>query len=614
MKKYFKSILILHIFLICLCGSVYAKEGIESIDINIYINQFGDADVKEIWKCEAYSGTEWYHPYYNLGNAKITNLIVSENNKKYNLLSPWNVNATQYLKKDKYGIINLSDGIEICWGMGDYGVHEYEISYTIKNFVDDLNDSQMIYWTLIPHNRSDEVNNASIKIYSDKIFDANVDLWGFGEEGGICRVYDGYIEMKSNNGLKTSEYMTILAKFPENFFYSSNKINKNFEYYYNMAIKGTKLEVQNKKDYIHISNLLFIVGTMIVFYVVLYVVVRVEIANAISKLKQNYLIYLIAVILLVASMTNSLKVLVFAYVVIVVGAIIVNKNIKEDKIIKGKIKESQVPYYTDIPCEKDLFKVYYIAYQYGIIKNESNLLGAVILKWIREKKAIIVDKNSDKKKEDIQLIGEYYFSFNSNWANPYEHQLYQMMYIASGEDGILEKKELRKWCKNNYSNIFTWLKNVMQYEQNELIKEGKLILEKRGKKSKYIATENLYNEGKRICGFKKYLKDFTLVNECDVTQTQFFDDYLIIAQIFGIADEVSEKFEEIYPNMVINYNDYLFAKSASNYTIRRARKAGKFKTFRASIAGGGIGGGGHSFGGGGGGSHGHSSRGGGGRR
>jgi hypothetical protein len=616
-KNLFKKVLLFCIFCICICSGVYAKEGIEFINIDIYINEYGDANVKELWKCEAYSGTEWYHPYYNLGNAKITDLSVSENGNEYTLLSSWDVNTTQDFKKEKCGINVISDGLEICWGMGDYGIHEYEVCYTIKNFVDQLNDSQMVYWTLIPHNRSDSIDNASIKIHSYKKFDETISLWGFGENGGVCRVYDGYIEMKSKNSLKKNEYMTVLAKFPMNFFNSSNRAYKDFEYYYNMAIDGTDLKSEEvggfftqiinfvKNDYMFI--IIIVVFSFILISYKYIIMIAFKGIEKIFKKIHPILAFSFPLVLIFFIYTNMWSAILYIALIGIIGYII----IKEKKVIKGRIKESDVDYYRDIPCDKDitqysieyrdnevfrdkdLFKAYYIAYQYEILKNETDLLGAIILKWIREKKASIIDKNIDSKRDSIQLNSGYQ---SWNWDNMYEGQLYQMMYEAS-EDGILEKKELKKWSRNKYSKLFTWFNSVMKYEQDKLIESGELLQEKVGSRVKFTATEKMLDEGKKICGLKKYLKDFTIIHEREAIEVQLFEEYLIMAQMLGIAQKVISQFKELYPNVIeesnFRYNDYIFVHSLSHRVIRSATIS---RTTASVLSGGGGGGFSHSGG------------------
>ena len=46
----------------------------------------------------------------------------------------------------------------------------------------------------------------------------------------------------------------------------------------------------------------------------------------------------------------------------------------------------EIPYFRDVPCDNDLYKAYYIGYKYNIIKNKTDILGAIILKWLKEGK------------------------------------------------------------------------------------------------------------------------------------------------------------------------------------------------------------------------------------
>ena len=85
MKNKILKFTILIIFFIAILGitkSVQANS-ISKISMDIYIDKNGDASVTETWTCSTDSGTEVYHPYYNLGNSKITNLRVSEGTREY---------------------------------------------------------------------------------------------------------------------------------------------------------------------------------------------------------------------------------------------------------------------------------------------------------------------------------------------------------------------------------------------------------------------------------------------------------------------------------------------------------------------------------------------------
>ena len=47
-------------------------DSIDSIDMNIVLDENGTAIVTETWKANVHNGTEGYHPYYNLGMSNIT--------------------------------------------------------------------------------------------------------------------------------------------------------------------------------------------------------------------------------------------------------------------------------------------------------------------------------------------------------------------------------------------------------------------------------------------------------------------------------------------------------------------------------------------------------------
>ena len=175
--------------------STVQANSISSISMDIYIDNSGNAQVTEVWDCYTNQGTESYHPYYNLGNSKITNLRVSDKNQEYTTLSSWDTSGTLSSKAYKCGINTISKGIELCWGISKYGSNVYTVKYNISNFVSQLTDSQMAYWTLIPYDFSNAIGSVKIKIYSDHYFEDTLDVWGYGNYGGLCYVDDGAIYM-----------------------------------------------------------------------------------------------------------------------------------------------------------------------------------------------------------------------------------------------------------------------------------------------------------------------------------------------------------------------------------------------------------------------------------
>ena len=531
MKKIYKILFFTFIFLFFVFINTAQANSISSINMDIYVDKSGNAYVTEVWNCNVTQGTESYHPYYNLGNSKITNLTVSENGRTYTTLSSWNTSASFDSKAYKCGINYISNGLELCWGISSYGSHSYTVKYTITNFVSQLTDSQMIYWTLIPYDFSNPIGEAYIKIYSDFDYDFDTPVWGYGKYGGTCYVYDGYIEMGSDGKLDSDEYMTILAKFPLGTFNTTNKLDYDFNHYFEMAEDGAVH--YNKSNGSKISNIISIIIS------VLFIVP-----------------FIIAIIYCIAAAGNN----------------------KLDFGETGNKVPKDVPLFRDIPCRGDIFRAYFIAYNYNLMKKKTDFLGAILLKWLKENKIKIEKQEVGKifKKEDTCIV----LDNTSTFENNLEQELHSMFYTAS-KDGILENKEFERWCSSNYSKILNWFDKILDYEQDILVKEGKIVrqeFKKIGFKGhKYIVDSSLMEEAKELKGLKLFLEDFTLMDKREAIEVTLFEYYMIFAQILGIAKKVASQFKKLYPDIIENYNydydDILLIHTISNSGISKAESA-----------------------------------------
>ena len=538
MKKVY---VVIGIILILMCSVVQANE-MRSIDMDVFIDENGNANVTETWQYYSDSGTECYHSYKNLGNSKIKNLIVSDDVMTYEILDGWDVNGSFDDKKYKCGINNTSDGIEICWGISEYGNKEYVVNYVITNFVSELNDSQMAYWELIPQGTAPQ--EASITIWSELDYEDTLPVWGYGNYGGFCYVADGKIEMKSDGALRSDEYMTILVKFPKDMFNCTNRLDEKFEYYYNLSIENA--EKYQKEDSEDVETTVFIlIMTIGTFIISIAIVVKRE----------------------------------------------------SVKVEKSDIKSMKsAPFYRDIPCNGNVEQAFYISTLYKLNKKESDLFGALLLKWLKMD-LISIQSDLKGKKNAIVLksIGD-----SIDFDNQKEKEIYNMMKVASKDD-ILSQKEFEKWCNKNYDKIFEWLKNVKNEERDELVQEGKIT---RLKKNKYQAENSLTKDAMELAGLKRFLKEYTLIKERKPIEVKMFEEYLIYAQIFGIAKEVQKAFKDLYPDIVAEscystYDNINFIYVYSNSGMASATRA---QADSYSSGGGGFssgGGGGGSFGGGG---------------
>ncbi len=586
MKKVYA---VIGIILILMCSVVQANE-MRSIDMNVFIDENGNANVTETWQYYSDSGTECYHSYKNLGNSKIKNLIVSDDVMTYEILDGWDVNGSFDDKKYKCGINNTSDGIEICWGISEYGNKEYVVNYVITNFVSELNDSQMAYWELIPQGTAPQ--EASITIWSELDYEDTLPVWGYGNYGGFCYVADGKIEMKSDGALDDDEYMTILVKFSNGMFNCVEKIDEDFEYYYDLSVENA--EKYQEDD---------VTGTLAVI-----------------------IFFMITVFTFILS----------------IAVISMQENVKVEKSDIKSMKSA--PLYRDIPCNGNVERAFYISALYKLTKKDADLFGALLLKWLKKdiisiqpasevdiqkardvygrikaakEKETVLEDTADFNEFDNQKVNQIHNmmkvveekrrsiilkSTGDSWDfdSQKERDIYNMMREAS-KDGILSQGEFEKWCNKNYNKIFKWLENVKKEEIDELVKEGKII---KLKKNKYQAESTLTKDAMELAGLKNFLKEYTLIKERTPIEVKMFEEYLIYAQIFGIAKEVQKAFKDLYPDIVAEscystYDNINFIYMYSNSAMESAARA---QANAYNSGGGGFssgGGGGGSFGGGG---------------
>lgn len=521
------------------------------MDINI--SKDGVAHITENWIVSFGANedlTEVYKTYNNYGNSEFKNFRVSLNNKNYTFIDNWDIDKDFNYKSYKNGFNYTGEGIELCFGISEKGkTNTYKITYDITNFISKVNDADMVYWTLVPRNLNDSPEKVYIKIYSDFKYDNELPVWGYGNYGGYAYVYDGYIEMSSDGALGKDEYMTILAKFPKDTFTNSNTLDKDFNYYLDMANEGA---TSYKEKSFSIFD-----------FVIPFIIVCAFISGVFAKKSSS-------------NMTGS-------------------KKVKFGKTSKKLPKE--VNYIRDIPCNKNLYRAYWISKTYKLNKKDTDLLGAVLLKWVKEGKIEIRKDMKDGifKKEKSSIVLKQNLVFDLY----FEKELYDMLYEAS-LDGVLEAREFKSWSSDNYREIYDWFRKILDFETESLADEGKLI---KLSNRKYETTDDLMNEAILLKGLKEFMTDFSRIYEKNPIEVYLWQEYLIFAQIFGIAEKVAKDFKDIYPDVIPDdyMDDFNFIYFVSYSGINSASSA-KSRAESYNSGGGGFssgGGGMGSFGGGG---------------
>lgn len=241
-------------------------------------------------------------------------------------------------------------------------------------------------------------------------------------------------------------------------------------------------------------------------------------------------------------------------------------------------------YYRDIPCFESIDLAYWLLYNFSNMKkNDLNngLLGAYLLDWY--KKGYIDIKSSQKTG-----LNNNYYSIDlkdGNWAKSYvESSIYNFLKTVAGNNNILEKNEIRNYCSvdGKKFELEYMFKNILKLTQEDLEKQNYITVIK-AKDSIFFKTQEkitlsdeLVNEYQNLNGLKNFLLDYSNMEEKMHIEVHIWENYLIFANLLGIADKVKQQFNKIYPNF--NAVNSMFDVSFDNTIVGQLNTV--YKSFK----------------------------------
>jgi hypothetical protein len=551
--------LILILALSALPAAPVSANSINTVEIRATIHSDGSATVKEAWDIfiDDGSNTEWYVAKHNLDNMEILGLSVQEDIGgsvvPFETLSAWNENASRMKKAGKCGLLRASDGYEICWGFGELGHHKYTVTYTITNIVKGYQGGDAMSYNFL----SDAAGGAdSLNIYlgSDHFsFEYPATrIWVHGYSAASNFV-DGGIAVLGNGRFLQNDYAAVLLAFDPGLLSPVDMRAENLEDIINLNIEGNIREKPKNDSFYDILNIA----------------------------------------------------LLFALIAFLAPAALIRtrERRKQFKSLRN------APYCRELPFDGNIGATY--ARLCDVYRtNVGSVIGCFLLKWLRTGQMEIA-AIADYGEATIQLRAE------RPDLTLHEASLYRMLVAAAGQDMVLQNKDLKKWAIKNHLGIERWLLEYRAFYKNELVKMGVYEVENTEFRDTPLAKDMTL----RAFGFKRYLVDFTSVHEREAREgglpvagrpgsdwpfqsvdegeaREVWDQYLIFAQLFGIADRVAEQFKELCPNSF--YQNDLRYIGGSLYVASIAASIAASKSFSQSMqqmcvggfSGGGAGGGG----------------------
>ena len=221
-------------------------------------------------------------------------------------------------------------------------------------------------------------------------------------------------------------------------------------------------------------------------------------------------------------------------------------------------------WYRDIPLKGDLQQANNMLNAYRYFGTDyNNLLSACILKLINMG-AITIEQSLNAKGKSVQ-------NFVIKELKDYEHQplllrkVHNIFKLAAGNDTVLEPRELKAFMKSSYNeNITDSFINTLHTKTN------------------IRAYKERLDDVRQVFGLKKFLKEFSLLDERHVQEVSLWKDYMIYATLFGIADQVIKDMKKINPEY---FNmDQIAGQMADDMTLPMIYSVMHSSTTRAAMS------------------------------
>lgn len=473
---------------------VVSAQQIRDLDIQAVLSEDGSARITQVWDVTVTEGTEWYIPISNLGEMTVTDLSVRENGTAF--ISEgrrWNVDRTLAEKAGRCGIVEKRNGVELCWGQGSYGPHVWTAEFTVTGLVQSLSDADAFNFMFVNPGLVAPPQHVKVTIVNGtggtKWAYGNTRVWGFGSYGDIQVTGEGTIVYESLEPFSYNSSVITLVRFDKGIFTPALSRDMSFD-----EMKEAAMEGSSYGDSTDPFEKLFLIVFGLLFGGAIVLSLRALILNALGY--------------------------------------------KYKKSLFGKTKITE--WYRETPMGGNLFASSYVMDSGrrfgGTSASSKNLIGALFLRWIMDKTVGVQTDPKNAKRVNLSFAEEN----PAGITDEVEKDLYRMAREASGGNLLLEDGEFEKWSENHYRQVVAWPERAKAHGRSYLNDKHYFL-------HGTTANDDGAREACHVVEFKNFLQDFTLSDQRSASEVGLWKDYLVFAQLYGIADKVSSQFQKLYP-------------------------------------------------------------------
>ena len=572
-----KIILFISIILLVLTTfSIYVRADdssslyLDKLKFDVTVNEDGSMDVVETWDIDISHVNTLYktfkmddEKFTSIKNVKVKDITA---NREFTQIDEEMYHVTENCY---YGLINSKGNFEIAWGVGlddRYATRTYEISYTVVDAIGKYNDYAELYWQFIGEDFEVDADKitGTITLPSNAESEEDIKVWGHTENlnGEIYVTDTDKIKFQLEN-FDAGRYVEVRVLFPTEMIESTGRAY-NEDRYDDVIKEETKWANQAnlRRQWEEIKD--EVVATFVIFVILALCIIFIEKAVKYGKKLSS---------------------------------------------IKKFVPEQKLDYFRDLP-EKDTTPgeaVYILKEPYNAFSRHFGKIFSATLLDLKLKDYIDLRvEKTDKNKDKIYL--KKLKESDSNLKSD-ERRILDFAYKAFGKKTEVEMKTLEQYIEKHPAGVEALINGCLKAIESQL-KESKMFDKKQKEEfSNYAGLSGVYyvfaivtlfwafplaiillinglicgsiknranvltqkgvDSKEKWKGLKKYMEDFSLLNEKEIPAIEVWEHYLVYATAFGIADKVLKQLKTIYPNIdeldSIHTSTYMYFMYHSNF-------------------------------------------------
>lgn len=600
-----KKIIFILIFAIIILLGLTTKSNaslyLNNLDFYAEIDTNGNMNVTETWNIRI-SNTNTLYKTFDLDENKysgITNVQVSEVGRgDFTETDEW----AYHLTKDYYfGGINDDGKFEISFGVGlddSTATNTYKINYTVVDAIKKYDDCAELYWQFLGSDATVDASKitGTIKLPSEADSKEDIRVWGHVEtlNGEIYVTSTDTVEFSLDNYI-SGNYVEVRIAMPSEMIETAERT-------YNKNVLPSIIEEETE---------------------------WANEANARRERKQR---------------NEKIIKTVIIVVMVIIGIILLRQTVKYIKIFKNTkklIPTEKYEYFREKPDKNSTPADALFLYNNGVNVASTafgNVFSATLLNLsLKGYFKITVEQNEKGKKETLI----YKTKKDIEDLQYEEERIARFVKNAIDSKEKITIKELQKYIRNHASSVSSLIEKTGIETKNKNKMTENFDEEKSKEKLKYIGIAIVYfavamfciaflpvailliinailalmingklsnltqkgiDEREKWKGLKKYMEDFSLLNEKEIPALEVWEEYLVYATVFGIADKVIKQLKMVYPQIDemddFNTASYIYLMSHTNFNSSFSKAINS--SISSTMSSGSGGGGGFSGGGGGG--------------